>query len=238
MSRQIPTSNGQVVIVDDEDYDWSMALAPWYATPSGYAINTSGAAVREFGTRLMHRMLLDAKKGVPIDHINGNGLDNRRENLRFVTPAQNHMNRHIPKRGSTSKYKGVYWGKKHKKWVARIGIDGKTFHLGNLDSEEDAALLYDAAARLLFREFSCPNFPEMASSQHLIDLASRRLQGEKTRVCSSSFVGVHWQKEERKWISSIRIGGKKVCLGRFTSEEEAAKVYTLAKERRDSTKCP
>jgi hypothetical protein len=97
-----------------------------------------------------------------VDHINGNGLDNRKSNLRICTHQQNCENSRKRKK-SFSKYKGVYWSKNAKKWVAQITIDGKSKHLGYFELEEDAAAAYDKAAVKYFGEFACLNFRRKAS---------------------------------------------------------------------------
>ena len=91
------------------------------------------------------------------DHANGDGLDNRRQNLRHCTYAQNQANRRVLMTGASSAFRGVTWSKSHKKWQAQIGHNGTTIYLGMFDVEEDAALSYDIAARLLFGEFAWGN---------------------------------------------------------------------------------
>jgi hypothetical protein len=91
-----------------------------------------------------------------VDHINGNGLDNRDENLRLATNSQNQMNSR-KRSGTSSRYKGV--SLQRKRWRAQIKLDGKLIYLGMFDTEEQAAMAYDYAAIELFGEFSRINFP-------------------------------------------------------------------------------
>ena len=86
-----------------------------------------------------------------IDHINHNGLDNRKENLRFVTRAQNQQNRRSTK-NSSSQYKGVGWHKASNKWRAKIGHKGKQTYLGLFTCEHQAALAYNEKALELWGE--------------------------------------------------------------------------------------
>ena len=100
-----------------------------------------------------------------IDHRNCNGMDNTRENLRPATRGQNTCNK--PKRkNTTSRYIGVHWAKRDKRWVAQIKYSGGKKWLGNFDSEEAAARAFDEAARRYHKEFARLNFPEIIDKQH------------------------------------------------------------------------
>ena len=91
--------------------------------------------------------------GMTIDHVNGNRADNRFENLRIASHKENSRNR--KKSGNkTSKYKGVYWYKRHQKWKATIGYEGRTIHLGYFHDEYEAHLAYCKAALELQGEFA------------------------------------------------------------------------------------
>ena len=155
--KKIPLTQGKFVVVDDCDYDW-LIRHKWYARKENrtyYAGRKSGKVISQ-----MHREILGLKAGDKrqIDHINHNGLDNRRSNLRICSFAENHRNRQLNRRKHTSKYKGVCWYKAGCKWRAEIRCDYKLFFLGYFDSEIDAAKAYDRAARKLFGEFACLNF--------------------------------------------------------------------------------
>jgi len=97
--------------------------------------------------------------GMMIDHINGNGLDDRRANMRTCTNQQNMRNLRKRRSGS-SIYKGVYYDKRRRTWYARICHNGKNIHLGTFATEIEAARAYDRAARRLFGEFARLNFPD------------------------------------------------------------------------------
>ena len=92
------------------------------------------------------------------DHINGDTRDNRRKNLRAATYSQNNWNSKIPKT-NTSGYKGVSWREGVNKYIARIGINNKTYHIGSFCDPIEAARAYDDAARILFGEYAALNFP-------------------------------------------------------------------------------
>lgn len=157
--KTIPLTHGKVAIVDASDYEW-LSQWNWYTRLNGHKFY----AERMVGGRknqrqiYMHRLILNAPSGVQVDHIDGDGLNNTRANLRFATAQQNGWNRPAP-RTNTSGYKGVHWVKKDKKWTATIRINGKTYGLGYHDSPEEAAHAYDRAARELHGEFAFCNFP-------------------------------------------------------------------------------
>jgi hypothetical protein len=151
------TNNKGQAIVDDADFEW-LNKYKWRLSNAGYADrNTfiSGQA-----SISMHRQILGLEygDGKECDHINGDRLDNRRENLRIVTRQQNSWNR-IKSVGCTSQYKGVHWSARNKKWKSAI----RRKHLGTFTDEADAARAYDAAARELFGEFAHLNFPDQRS---------------------------------------------------------------------------
>ena len=115
------------------------------------------------GGLLLHRLIMNAPSGVQVDHRNGNGLDNRRSNLRIATNQQNHHNTKAHRDG-TSRFKGVHWESGREKWQAQITTPGgKHKTLGRFTVEEDAARAYDRAAREAFGEFARCNFEEAAA---------------------------------------------------------------------------
>ena len=147
MCKEIQLTRGLVALVDDEDYD-ELSKYKWSFDGRSYARRREGgASIR------MHIQLMGKIDGLEIDHINGNGLDNRRRNLRRVTHAQNTQNRKPNKSGS-SIYKGVSWNKKSKNWRATIGIEGTIINLGSFENELDAAEAYKSAAILLVGEYA------------------------------------------------------------------------------------
>lgn len=154
--KKIKLTKGKYAIVDVEDYDFLMQWK-WYAKTQKnrdtvYAARTEKSPKSRVFS--IHRQLLNAKPGQICDHLNGNGLDNRRKNLRICTYSQNNMNKQKRKRKTSSKYKGVYWHKKQKAWVSRITINTKPIHLGNFKSEYAAQLAYRKAAKEMFGEFA------------------------------------------------------------------------------------
>jgi hypothetical protein len=155
-AKFIPLVYGGFAIVDADDYE-RLVKYKWYC----YYLGSSSYAYRTVGnTRiLMHREILNAPKGMVVDHKDGNGLNNRKRNLRLCTPTQNLLNRR-PTLGSSSKYKGVCRDKSRRRWLARIGFNNKDIHLGRFDNEIEAAKAYDRMAKKLFGEFAYLNFPK------------------------------------------------------------------------------
>lgn len=150
MMKEIQLTRDKSAIVDDEDYEFLMQWK-WQDNGHGYAVRTC----RKNGKRKiwMHRILNKTPDGMHTDHINGDKLDNRKQNLRTVNRAQNGMNR-LSYSGSSSKYKGVSWHKRNNSWSASIRVNKKLLHLGYFSCEEDAALAYNFSAIQYFGYFS------------------------------------------------------------------------------------
>lgn len=164
MARELVLNRGFVALVDDDlleelsHYSWrvsrraqkserySVVRTDWSRRPTPRIVS-------------LHRQVIQACPGQIVDHINRDPLDNRRENLRVVTVAQNAMNR-SKSVTAASRYLGVYRFKA--RWVAKIGSGGKLLHLGLFDSEIEAAQAFDLAAKALRGEFAALNFPEAA----------------------------------------------------------------------------
>ncbi len=155
---QIPLGNGRAAIVSHIDAHW-ISQRPWHFNARGYAA-ASLFGGRGGGIILMHRLILLAPDTATVDHANGDTLDNRRENLRLATQSQQNANR--LKFVGTSRFKGVYLRCDGLKWVAQIGDpqSGRRKNLGGFVTEEEAARVYDDAARAMFGEFACVNFPK------------------------------------------------------------------------------
>jgi len=108
----------------------------------------------------LHQEIIEVPEGMVVDHINHDGMDNRRANLRAATYSQNLYHRKKRSGAMYSKYKGVHWHNLHNRWAARITFEKKTIDLGYFRSEIEAAKAYDRAARKYHGEFASLNFPE------------------------------------------------------------------------------
>jgi hypothetical protein len=130
------------VLVDQEDLDSVLSFGAWHVTRTGRKTKSFrvSAYVRGSG-RLNHKRMslhefIMGTKG--IDHFNGNQLDNRRENLRVLTQAQNSQNMGVSAR-SKSGLRGVTWSESRQKWCAHLRINGRSTNLGRYDSKDAAA---------------------------------------------------------------------------------------------------
>ena len=142
--KEIPLTQDQVALVDDEDFEWLMQWR-WYAdwesnTRSYYAGRHERLPDGKQTTVKMHREVLGLERGDKRqgDHVNHDTLDNRRENLRIATNQQNQFNRKRPT-------KGYRWDKRSKKYQAYIQVGGVQKHLGLFDTPEQARAAYLAA---------------------------------------------------------------------------------------------
>ncbi|MCK5127232.1 MAG: hypothetical protein KAR42_13340 [candidate division Zixibacteria bacterium] len=157
--KRIKLTQRKFALVDDCDFEWLnkwkwsavKSKQTWYASR-----NVKNIVTGKNGTISMHRQILNAPKGMQVDHRNHNGLNNQRHNIRICTLVQNHHNRQPIKK--TSVYKGVCWDKIRKKWTAQIHMKRKKKHLGFFVNEVEAANMYDVMAKKLFGEFAYLNF--------------------------------------------------------------------------------
>lgn len=158
MTISIPLGKGFCALVDDADYPL-VASHTWGVVTQNHT-SYARTHIQENGQRkriLMHGLIQPTSAGMVVDHRNGNGLDNRRSNLRTSTPTQNCANRRR-RRDSQWPYKGIQRTNGRGNWQARIKVDGKRYNLGSFATPEDAANAYDAAARRYFGEFARTNF--------------------------------------------------------------------------------
>ena len=155
--KEIKLTNTELIaLIDDEDYPIVSRFA-WYIDSTGYAKTCLRDDKKKVEIRL-HKLIMGTNVSckLQIDHINRNRLDNRKENLRYCTIAENRRNR--SKSNGISKYKGVSWDKERAKWYASIKYNYKNIYLGRHDNEITAAQAYDKKAKELFGEFAAPNF--------------------------------------------------------------------------------
>ena len=159
--KRIALSQGLTAFVDDDDYIHLMTYNKWFAVKHHgtlYAKTNIPAPEGKRTTMKMHRVIMNAQPGDIVDHINGNGLDNRKENLRIVSNKHNARNRKSHS-GTSSIYKGVSYLARLQKWQVNICEDGVNHYIGVYASEEQAARAYDRHAIIRFGQFARLNFP-------------------------------------------------------------------------------
>lgn len=155
---EIALTQNKIAIVDIEDFE-VLSKQKWYAVKSGKTFYAAFSKRKRKpdgtwgGDQIkMHNLILPPAKSLEVDHINGDGLDNRRTNLRLATHSQNIIN--VGKRFGKSKYKGVSWHKRDKRWQAYININGIRRCLGNFKIEVEAAKAYNKEANKLHGQFA------------------------------------------------------------------------------------
>lgn len=160
----IPLTRGAVALIDRADLQLVEGRG-WMLHAGHPTCQYAMSRDDEDRTIYMHRVLLGARPGDEVDHVDRNGLNNRRSNLRIVAHVQNVWNAR-GQLGKTSQFKGVSWAKRERCWVAGLNQRSapKRF-LGFYDDEVEAALAYDAAARATYGEFGFLNFPEIVTPQ-------------------------------------------------------------------------
>ena len=153
--KAIVLTQGKVTVVDDGDYGW-LKQYHWYAHKKGnvyYAARAKKTGESVPFLKYMHREILNPPDGMQTDHIDGDGLNNRRSNLRICTIRQNQQNQRLYLNKS-SKYKGVCWSKGVGKWLAQIRVGNEKIYLGYYINEQDAALAYNEGAIKYFGVFA------------------------------------------------------------------------------------
>lgn len=150
--KHIKLTCNKKAIVDNEDF-YYLNNFKWQYHNKNYAVHH----IRNRKSILMHRFIMNiSDPKVEIDHINHNGLDNRKSNLRICSNRQNHYNSKIRK-DNKSGFKGVYFHKVSKKWEVRIKFNGRKLYLGQFKSKLDAAKKYNDAAKIYYGEFALLN---------------------------------------------------------------------------------
>lgn len=207
-------------LVDDEDYEL-VGRYKWHASVNRKLTVYARAYIPEKKIAIaMHRLIMGlcAGDGVEVDHIDGDGLNNTRTNIRLATRSENARNiRKIS--GRTSIYKGVCFYKQMGKWAVAIGRDGKQIYLGLYSTEIDAGIAYNHAAVEYYGEFARLN--DIPNWQTIIPVRGHNMVPSNP----SGFRGVRYHSLAKKWRAAIRVNGERINLGYYGTPEEAARAY-------------
>jgi len=151
--KKIPLQNSSLeTSVDDEDFEL-LSENRWRISPRGYVYRYEQVAGQS-KTLLMHRVVLNAPKGIGVDHRELPRYNNQKHNLRLATQSQNGANARVSLRPKTSRYKGVWWSRHRGRWVAELMLHRKKIHLGVFLKEEEAAAAYNQGAQQRFGQFA------------------------------------------------------------------------------------
>ncbi|MFJ7919707.1 AP2 domain-containing protein [Lysinibacillus fusiformis] len=213
MVKEIPLQNGMVALVDDEDFErvnqhiWSVGkIGQIVSKIDGKQVSLKKFIIGDFDS-----------KG--ITNINKNFFDCRKENLRFANQRTITRNTRGSK-GSSSKYKGVYWDKSRDKWAAEIRVDNKKRFLGRFDNEDEAAKKYNEAAFEFYGE-DC--FLNVIGKNNNVEDWALKENSFARRNGKSGYRGV--RVNDRTFTSSVYYNGVDIYVGSFADSIQAAKAY-------------
>jgi len=168
--KPLPLNNGMVTFVND-DFEWSgrWELLAVKRVNTYYAVFRPWDAKTKTTTNIyLHRFIMSAPKDTEVDHWDGNGLHNWRENLRFATRTQQLANSALHPR-STSGYRGVCWDKSRGLWLAKVGYCGKQINVGRYSTAEEASDAREALARKLFGKFYRERHSQAPAKTYAVD---------------------------------------------------------------------
>lgn len=208
---------GKYAIIDDDDFN-KVKNYKWYYYESkygtGYAITHT--YINNIKTTIrMHRIILNASQGELVDHKNHDGLDNRKNNLRLCNHLENNRNRKLSYNSKHSIYKGVH-PTCNKTWTSTIIVNKEKMRIGIFRTEVEAAHAYDYYAIKYFGKFAALNFPDYDYSKYEPQPYKRK---------TSKYRGIQWCPKRKKWRVSRQINKKRVRIGDYKTEKEAAMAY-------------
>jgi hypothetical protein len=176
MATILTANTNTEVLIDDDDY-YRVTAHTWWLTAKKYVYTTiDGKNVQ------LHRFITgEWDKKTEIDHVNGNRCDNRKENLRRTTRAQNALNKGAGKHNKSG-YRGVFLNKRTERWTAEVSVGGERVNLGSYETAEDAAKARDLKAIEVHGEFARLNFPDFDYTNYVprrIEVKRGRKPGKK-----------------------------------------------------------
>ena len=233
MTIEVNTKNygKKIIHVDEEDFEFldKMTWTVFRARNTFYAAGIIRKRYRKDGDPArvkMHRWIMKCPDGMQVDHKDGNGLNNQKDNLRIATHAQNSKNKRVI-RQTPSGFKGVAYNAKKGLYCARIGVDGKLIHGGWTKNKYAAALKYNEMAILYFEEFACINeLTDQELELAKLDIPAKRI----TKANSTGYRGVCVTPNttDKIYSATIFIDGKNKYLGSYSEAKEAAVAYNEA----------
>jgi hypothetical protein len=214
------------VLVDSRDWE-RLEQYSWYTSNDGHHLylkaNVEGSTIN------FHDQVVNPPKNMMVDHIDGNTLNNLRNNLRVCNASQNQANQSVQKIKKTSQFKGVHYSESKQKWISQIGFEKKRKHIGNFNTEIEAAKAYDEVAIDLFGQFAKTNITDNVKKPIIILPADNRwfssskTEGEAIELADAVirimdyFEAMGWDLEEAIRIKSAynetrpyRHGGKTI----------------------------
>jgi hypothetical protein len=218
----ISLTQGKTALIDEEDflavsqYKWAAINAQggrWYAMAYH---SYEGGKQRQL---LLHRFIMQPPDDVLVDHINGNGLDCRRSNMREATHTQNMRNRRKNTAPSSSRFKGVCF--KANRWEVSINTDDGPHYIDRFEDEEEAAHAYDSAARHFHGAFARLNFPDEEPRPYV----PRDDAPGANNLHGYRGVAQHTRRTYKQWQARIHYDKRNHSLGYFDTAEEAARAY-------------
>lgn len=223
--KAIPLTRGKFAIVNAEDFD-ILSKFSWFSHKCGKNLCYAETAVR-IGKKMMflkmHRMIMNDPVGFDVDHKNGNGLDNRRNNLRACSHKNNTRNRVKSSGAKSSQYKGVCFNKRTRTWSAGIGDSYHRIHIGYYATEIEAARAYDIKAQEFYGEYAKINHVD-----------TRVIPKPIRRQTSSRYKGVYLDKRRGTWHARMYLApGQYQYIGTFKNETDAAQAYLEATKQKD-----
>lgn len=216
MKKYIQFKHG-TAIIDEQDFD-RINQYKWHSVDVDGSGRIYAACSIKGKTTYMHRMVMGAQAGEEIDHIDRNGLNNSRQNLRFVTSSQNKLNQ-SKRSDNTSGHKGISWCPDREKYQVYINIDRKRKSLGRYKTLEEAIYVRDQAAKAHYGEYARENSSLSEEAQIEPQRAIPRTLRRTGSNNSSGKTGV--TKFKDKWRATITIDGKVKLIGIFDQLEEA-----------------
>jgi hypothetical protein len=222
--------SGYNVEVDDEDVE-KILLHTWCVNKNtllktGMHYFLTSVQVKEKKTKLyLHRFIMRCTHGdgLSVDHIDHNGLNLCKSNLRVCNHVSNGKNMTISAK-NTSGYKGVSWNKSRKIWEAYIFSDGKRYFLGCYPTAIEAAKIYNCASAYFHKEFANPNIGITIDEDNK-NVFFSRLSYILEKKLKRPYIGVTYIHNTNKYRSEIMYNKNRITLGYFDTAEEAAKVY-------------